>query len=469
MTMQNLRAACSLRRLPTRSLTRSLTPTLTRSRALIAACAFAFTNVAFNAPLPAQSAIATLTVDGRASANPSIAAQGAFVAVAFSAATVSSMDIFVATSRDGGTSFGAPVQVNRVPGEARVSGEEPPRVVLVPRPGSTPDIVVVWTAKAGANWKLLSARSTDGGTSFSTSRAVPGSEGDGARGWQSVAVDAKGRVLVLWLDHRDLVKADSAHKHTMSATAAPMTMPKGDPTERAALSQLFFSSLDNTTAPSTATANANATATAVRITRSVCYCCKTTLAASGNSVYAVWRHVYPGSQRDIAFSKSSDGGRTFAAPQRVSDDHWQIDGCPDNGPALAIDTQRRAHVVWPTPADGKDMAALALFYAVSRDGAPFSARTRIPTRGAASHPQVVITADGSALVAWDEVVDGTRRMGMTRVRVDAAGRPTFTPVPAPDAGPKQWYPALASSETGALTAWVRQLDKGSVIGVARVK
>ncbi len=427
--------------------------------------------------IAAQSSVATLAVTDRTGANPTVAASGSFVAVAFSAATISSMDIFMATSTNGGSTFSAPVQVNRVSSEARVSGEEPPRVALVPRPGTTPEIVVVWTAKAGTTWTLLSARSLDGGRTFSHSIPVPGSEGEGSRGWESVAVDAAGRISVLWLDHRDLIAADGAHQHNAGANASanasanattPMAMPQGSPTERAALSQLMFSSLPN------ASGKKGGQPAGLSIARSVCYCCKTALAVSGDAVFAAWRHVYSSGERDIAFTMSTNRGRTFAAPVRVSDDHWKLDGCPDNGPALAIDASRRAHVVWPTTAEGKnatakDAAALSIYYAVSRDGKVFSARTRVPTRGPASHPQIVMLPNGTAMVAWDEIVDGTRRFGLARAIVNASGVVRFTPLTAPDAGPGQWYPALAVSSSGAVVTWVRQLEKGSTIAVAVIK
>ncbi len=395
-------------------------------------------------PLRAQQPVAVLSVDGRSAANPTIAAAGDFVVVAFSAATVSAMDIYTATSVDGGRRFGAPVRVNRVDGDARVSGEEPPRVALVPRRGQSPEIVVVWTARTGADWRVLSARSTDGGRSFGVHAQVPGSEGPGSRGWQSVAVDATGRVSVLWLDHRDLVAADSAKR----------AGPKPDPTERAALSQLFFSSLDGSKA--------------VPITRSVCYCCKTSLVAAGNELFAVWRHVYPGSHRDIAFTRSSDRGRSFAEPVRVSRDDWQIDGCPDNGPAVAVDSGRRVHVVWPTVAAINGESRMTLFYAVSRDGKRFGARTEIPSRGAASHPQIALRSDGSAVVAWDEVVAGARQLGFARVRWSANGTPTFSPIGAPAPGAGQWYPAISTASGGIVAAWVRQMEKGTAVGVARL-
>ena len=405
----------------------------------------------------AQEAFTTLAVEGRTNANPSVAAAGKFVVVAWSGALVKSMDIYLATSNDGGQTFSAPVQVNAVDGDARVNGEMPPRLALVPRRGKTPEIVVVWTAKNATSWAIQSARSVDGGHTFGPATAVPGSDGPGARGWESVAMDDKGHVYAMWLDHRAIVAADAGRPHTMPAAgSAPAPMPKQDPTERAGLSNLYFASLDGSSAQS--------------ITNSVCYCCKTSLATAGNNVYAVWRHVYPGSIRDMAFTISTDRGHTFAAPVRISEDHWQIDGCPDNGPAIAVDGKRRAHVVWPTAADPKDASAgLAVFYASSTDGRRFSDRVRVPSRGPAQHAQIVIGGDGAPVVAWDESVEGTRRIGFARVRLDASGAATLSTIAAPDAGPGQWYPALAPTSDGAIAAWVRQAEKGSVIGVGRLR
>ena len=35
----------------------------------------------------------------------------------------------------------------------------------------------------------------------------------------------------------------------------------------------------------------------------VCFCCKTAIATAGEHVYAAWRHIYPGSLRDIAVAR----------------------------------------------------------------------------------------------------------------------------------------------------------------------
>jgi hypothetical protein len=64
-----------------------------------------------------------LDVPSRSNATPWVAAAGSFVAVAWGASAEARADVFVAVSRDGGASFGPPVQVNVVPGEARLGGE----------------------------------------------------------------------------------------------------------------------------------------------------------------------------------------------------------------------------------------------------------------------------------------------------------------------------------------------------------
>lgn len=395
--------------------------------------------------LVAQQPIA-LDIAGRSGANPSVTARGEFVAVSWSAAASGAMDVFLAVSRDGGRRFSAPVQVNTVAGQARVSGEMPPRVALVPRTGAKdPDVVVVWTVKTGNDWQLLQARSTDGGAHFGAASTVTGSEAPGARGWQAVDVDAQGKVHVLWLDHRDAAAAPMTHQHDANA-------PKPDPTERAKLSRLYYATLGGS---------------ARSVTSSVCYCCKTALVHAGAWTFAAWRQVYPGSIRDIAFSATRDGGRTFTAPVKISDDRWQIDGCPDNGPTLAVDAKQQVHAVWPTVEAGSDASALVLFYARSSNAttakAPtFTPRRKLPTAGLASHPSVVMGPGDRPLIVWDEVVEGQRRLAAASLVGDR-----FAPLTIPGSGAR-FYPAVAAVPGGAVVAWVQQGERGSSISAVRL-
>jgi len=412
-------------------------------RSSLVAAVLAMSGVTAPGAPPARVSDVVLAVEGRTNANPSMAAEGAFVAIAWSASTTTIVDVYASTSRDGGVHWGAPVRVNATPGDARVSGEQPPRVALRARAGAAPEVIVVWTSRVSAGSRLLSARSTDGGRHFGNSVVVPGAEGAGNRGWESVAVDTRGRAHVLWLDHREAAMPAGMH-HQDGAVPIP------DPVEKAGRSQLYTSSLDGAGARSLA--------------RGVCYCCKTSLVAAGGALYATWRHVFAGNQRDIGFAVSRDDGRSWSAPVRVSEDHWAFDGCPENGPAVVVDAAARVHVLWPTPADGANGTPLSLFHAMSRDGVAFTARTPLPVRGPAAHVQGAATADGSVLAVWDEVAKGERRVAVARSTVDAGGRMRFTRVPVHGDAGGRWYPVVAASGETRVLAWVGATG----IGISRL-
>ena len=394
-------------------------------------------------------------VKDRASANASIAASGSFVGLVWAARTTEGItDIYIATSRDGGRSFRAPVRVNQTAGDVSVSGEQPPRIVLTPSRGADPSLVVMWTAKAPSGTRLVSARSVDGGQSFGPAASVPGSDASGNRGWESLAIGSRGEAVAVWLDHREMAArpagsgASGEHQHG----AAMQHQTDGSAT--AQLSQIFFARLSD---PASARA----------ITHGVCYCCKTALTAgTDGSVVAAWRHVYPGNIRDIALTKSSDGGRTFAPPVRVSEDNWVLNGCPENGPAVAMDQSNGIHVVWPTLVhDSRGAESLALFYATSRDGKRFTKRQRIPTEGAPRHPQIAVGPAGKITVAWDEQLTGARRVVIARGTVDDSNPVRFTRESVAEEGGT--YPVIAPLSDGTLVAWTSGSTADSVLRVAR--
>jgi len=405
--------------------------------------------------LSAASAPIELGVKGRGNATPTIAADGSFVAVTWGGTLPSgATDVFAAVSRDGGRAFSAPVRVNNVDGDARLNGEQPPHVALVPRAGHDPSIVVVWTTKGANGTKLLQSRSEDGGRTFAPGALVPGSDAAGNRGWEAIAVEPGGRVDAVWLDHREMAKDSSmAMSHHDHASAS-----KPDGVAMAQQSKLYFSSLDGTAAPRA-------------VTGGVCYCCKTALVGgAGGSVYAAWRHVYPGNLRDMAFTLSRDGGKTFAPPVRVSEDKWMLEGCPDDGPSMAVDARKRIHIVWPTLITEKAAGSeptIALFYAMSIDGKQFTARERIPTEGMPHHPRVVVSADGLLTVAWDEAAGGSRRIVVARGMADEGGRPRFRREVLTASGPVV-YPAIASAGDGVVAAWTSGPSTSATIQVARL-
>jgi hypothetical protein len=398
----------------------------------------------------------TLAVDGRDNANVSMAADGSFVAAVWSAAAASGgAEIFAAASRDGGATFSRPVRVSSPDNNVNVNGEQPPRVTLVPHDNGTPGITVVWTEKGDTGARLAFARSTDGGVSFGSSAAVAGGEAAGNRGWEGITTSPDGRVYAAWLDHRQLAKPQdesvAAHHHHGGEAA---TTPD-DGVAMAQLSQLYVSAIDD---PDSVRA----------VTGGVCYCCKTAIAASGDALFLAWRHVYPGNLRDIAFSASRDGGRTFSAPVRISEDKWQLNGCPDDGPAMALDAAQRIHVVWPTLVEEDGRPVKALFHAVSTDGQTFSVRTRLPTEGQANHPQLSFAGDGRLVAVWDESGSGSRHLAVASTAIDGSGRVAFTRNDAWSSR-QATYPFVVRAGERVLFAWTETAPDRSVIRVSEYR
>lgn len=389
--------------------------------------------IAIGAQLPAQSKNLTLSVPGRASATPWIASLGSTVAVAWGASADGKGDIYVAVSRDGGRTFGSPVRANSTAGEARISGEIAPRVTLSPSNTALPVVSVTWNAKDNGT-EIKTARSTDGGKTFGPAISLQATGAAGDRGWQAAAADANGKLHVMWLDHRGMAAATDHATHK----------GEGDGAEMAQRSGLYYWG----GAPER------------ELFKGVCYCCKTALAIGPkNEVYAAWRHVFPGNLRDMGFTMSRDGGKTFSPLLRVAEDGWSINGCPDDGPAMAVDAAGTIHLVWPTV---KNDAGVIL-YATSKDGAAFSVPVRVPTLGSPkpSHPQIAVDATGHVVIAWDEVVNGVRHAAS--IAAEPGGKfGKATPLG------EGMYPVMAKADGAMVTAWVSGPAASSVIKVQRL-
>lgn len=409
------------------------------------------------AQAPTAPAAVTLAVPGRANAAPWIASQGRFVAVVWGAQLAGKWDVFVATSDDEGATFTAPVQVNTVAGDARISGEIPPRVALhLPAGASRPEVVVAWNAKdRGTEIKL--ARSRDGGRTFATPQSLqaPGAAGD--RGWHALTVDATGAAHVVWLDHRGLAEAKSA----AAPAAGHGAMNHGAAEEHDGVAMAMKSRLHY------AVVTAEGARAEQMLAPGVCYCCKTALLPTSRGVLAAWRHVYAGNMRDMAFTWLGSP-TAAAAPARVSEDGWSINGCPDDGPALALGAGERAHIVWPTVIPGDEPVG-AIFHASMSDGQAFGSRQRVPTLGAPkpSHPQIVVDGTGRVFVAWDEMQAGVRTAAMVTATETPAGALTFdAPAALAPGGPTQ-YPVMAPLARGVVVTWVSGAPTAGTIRVER--
>lgn len=369
----------------------------------------------------------TLAISGATNQTPWVAASGSLVAVAWAASAAGKADIYTAVSRDGGLTFATPVRVNTVVGEARVNGELPPRVALVPKPGAAePELVVLWNAKSDVA-QVKIARSRDGGRTFGAPAPLQASGAEGERGWHSLTVDARGTAHAIWIDHRGLAGPSAK---------APEHKGEHDGVAMAQRSGVYY-------ATSAATVSADR-----ELFKGPCYCCKTALVTGPDgTMYAAWRHVFADNFRDMAFTASRDGGKSFSPIVRVNQDGWSINGCPDDGPAMVVDGKGAVHLVWPTVAGGTDGT---LHYAVSRDGRSFSTPVRVPTLGSPkpSHPQIALDGEGRIVVAWDEVKNGVRGAAFSRLTAGTFGAAQSLGTKGPST-----YPVMAAGAKGLVAVW----------------
>jgi len=171
--------------------------------------------------------------------------------------------------------------------------------------------------------------------------------------------------------------------------------------------------------------------------------------------------------RDIAMASSTDGGRTFSPLARVSEDNWRLSGCPDDGPAMAIDARGSAHIAWPTLVN--DAAPQkAIFYTATRDGRLFEPRTRLSSvdQEDAAHPQIAVDTAGHVAVVWDEQQGNNRRIIM---RIAAKDSSEFDEPRTLSNGSSVFHPHIVGGNGGFLAAWGARTGDDSAIIVRRVR
>jgi hypothetical protein len=275
--------------------------------------------------------------------------------------------VSVASSKDGGKSFSAPVAVTKERLNLDWGPDARPKIA-VDRNGGIALAFSIFRDKA-FNGQVLYTRSTDGGQSFAPLRPItPNNE---SQRFEALALDADGSLFAAWLDKRNRVPAKAS----------------GQKYDGAGL--FFASSTDGGTTFSEARLAADNT----------CECCRLGLAFAGpGRPVVVFRNIFEGGVRDhavVTFTNPSTPGEV----RRVSEDDWQINACPHHGPSLSISPAGTYHVGWYT--NGK--ARKGLFYARSVDGGKnFSKPVQVgqanrnPTR-----PYVLADSRETAMV-WKE-------------------------------------------------------------------
>jgi hypothetical protein len=210
-------------------------------------------------------------------------------------------------SEDSGDTFDQPVWVSERDAHLSSHGENSSGYVV------TPEVMyAAWNQ--GLDIRL--ARSLTWGGSFDKPLRISDKPAKDFSGYVSIGVAPNGDVWATWLDTRD-----RENGHEVYSLYAARSSDQG------------------------ATFGKN-----MRVASHVCECCRPNVSfGPKGEVMLFWRHIYPGSIRDMTVAMSADNGATFTSPIRIAEDNWKLDGCPDSGVALAR-AGNRLYAAWLTEA-----------------------------------------------------------------------------------------------------------------------
>jgi len=128
-----------------------------------------------------------------------------------------------------------------------------------------------------------------------------------------------------------------------------------------------------------------------------CQCCRTDILMDKHgSIHVLYRAIINDSIRDVVHIVSTDDGKSFSTPQRISQDNWVINGCPHTGPAMS-ENKEGIHFTWFTGGMGA-----GIYYNHSgNNGETFDGRDSV-SGNSAKHCQIATLNDENILIVWNE-------------------------------------------------------------------
>jgi hypothetical protein len=338
--------------------------------------------------------------------------------------------VYVASSTDGGKSFSAPATVATIAdGVIDSHGDARPKIV----PLADGSLLASYTTRPDKQMigTIFTARSTDGGKSFSAPQALLN---EGGQRFETFVVTPKGRIYAGWLDKTNMLKAKAEGKEFEGSGVA-----FGWSDDRGQTFQGKKILLDH-----------------------ACECCRmsSALDKDGQPVF-VWRQVFDGNVRDHYAAKLSADGATLTGG-RVSDDNWAINSCPHHGPGMAIDANGVWHIVWFTKGKNRQ----GLFYAQSRDGGKsFSTPEKFGDDAKAPGHPVAIATKGRLYRVWKEF-DGTTTSVASQTSRDG-GKSWSAPRVIAETADASDHPELVASKNAAYLSWVTHKEGYRLIPLPR--
>nr|WP_068892378.1 sialidase family protein [Pedobacter panaciterrae] len=215
--------------------------------------------------------------------------------------------------------------------------------------------------------------------------------------------------------------------------------------------------------------------------KGTCECCRTDiLSDKEGNIHLAYRNItFPTGLsdkqvRDMGYKMSADYGKTFSAVKTISNDNWQIDGCPHSGPSIAV-TKDGVNAVWFTAGGGS-----GIYGASSSMSKGFNKRTLITAEG--RHPQLISLLNDQLIMVCEELKDEPEEKPMemkhshggmamnngpvanSKIVLKSLTSPTEDKaISITDGQHADHHPVITSLNKGTLIAWVREKDGRSEV------
>ena len=185
----------------------------------------------------------------------------------------------------------------------------------------------------------------------------------------------------------------------------------------------------------------------IEVDSAVCDCCQTSAVRSGNRVVAIYRNRSENEIRDIYRAVYDLDQGVWSPPLALSNEAWEIAGCPVNGPQIAASGETVIGT-WFTAADGQPRS----YFAVSRDGGQSFGEPQALDGGASTgRVGIAFNHEDLALMTWIGSTDDSSVV-FGRLWQPSGIAPPFV-IGQIDASRASGFPRVAATGAGFLVAW----------------
>jgi hypothetical protein len=285
-----------------------------------------------------------------------------------------------------------------------------------------------WTELLSENpWKEFAYTSASSdGRNWTPPRILHRDESASEHSFLSAAQTGDDAVQVVWLDGRETAGAPypAGHYHLMTTAVGK----SGEPQPERLLD-------DN-----------------------VCTCCPTAIEPFEHGYVVAYRDRTADEIRDMSIIKVSNG--QASAPISVHQDGWRINGCPTNGPAIAVN-QDLVAVAWYTAANDQPKLLMTSSTHLAEG---FRPPIQIDMGHPKGRPALAPQSDGAILAVWEEKSGNSTALFARRVTADLK-----ISSPTPISEKVSGFPSLKSSGPVVALAYYQKRDGKGVIRTALLR